>query len=66
MNPNEPNTQDEQAVVQTEAQRVRSAGHSRRAFLFKLALLANGAIGAVLAVPILGFLLGPKIGRAHV
>jgi menaquinol-cytochrome c reductase iron-sulfur subunit len=64
MNPNEPNTQDEQAVVQTEAQRVRSAGHSRRAFLFKLALLANGAIGAVLAVPILGFLLGPSLKKS--
>ena len=33
--------------------------HSRRAFLFKVALLLNGAVGAVLAVPVLGYLLGP-------
>jgi Rieske Fe-S protein len=36
-----------------------SAGRSRRAFLFKLSLLANGAVGAILAVPIIGYLLGP-------
>ena len=62
MNPNETNTQNEQAV-QTEAERVRSTGHSRRAFLFKLSLLANGAVGAVLAVPIIGYLLGPSIKK---
>src|SRR5260370_39242602 len=62
MNPNEPNTQNEQAV-QTEAERVRSTGHSRRAFLFKLSLLANGAVGAVLAVPIIGYLLGASIKK---
>jgi Rieske Fe-S protein len=41
--------------------------HSRRTFLFKLALLANGAVGAVLAVPILGYILGPvfKRGRSY-
>ncbi len=33
--------------------------HSRRKFLFKVALLLNGAVGAVLAVPVLGYLLGP-------
>lgn len=32
---------------------------SRRKFLMKLALLANGAVGAVLAVPVLGYILGP-------
>lgn len=31
---------------------------SRRTFLFKLALLMNGAAGAVLSVPIIGYLLG--------
>lgn len=36
---------------------------SRRKFLFKIAVLFNGAIGAVLAVPILGYLLGPAIKR---
>jgi menaquinol-cytochrome c reductase iron-sulfur subunit len=39
-------------------------GHSsRRAFLFKLAVLINGAVGAVLAVPIFGYLLGPTLKR---
>ena len=37
--------------------------HSRRKFLFKLALLANGAVGAVLAVPVLGYILGPVFRR---
>jgi menaquinol-cytochrome c reductase iron-sulfur subunit len=37
----------------------KAAAHSRRSFLFKLALLLNGAVGAVLAVPIIGYLLGP-------
>jgi menaquinol-cytochrome c reductase iron-sulfur subunit len=38
-------------------------GHSRRVFLFKLSLLLNGAVGAVLAVPILGYLLGPAMKK---
>ena len=33
--------------------------HSRRKFLFKIALLLNGAVGAVLAVPVFGYLFGP-------
>jgi Rieske Fe-S protein len=36
---------------------------SRRSFLFKLSLALNGAVGAVLAVPILGYLLGPALKR---
>jgi menaquinol-cytochrome c reductase iron-sulfur subunit len=39
------------------------AGHSRRVFLFKLSLLLNGAVGAILAVPIIGYLLGPAIKK---
>jgi menaquinol-cytochrome c reductase iron-sulfur subunit len=42
---------------------LRSAGHSRRVFLFKLSLLLNGAVGAVLAVPIFGYLLGPALKK---
>ena len=38
-------------------------GHSRRVFLFKISLLLNGAVGAVLAVPILGYLLGPAFKK---
>ncbi|MHB8390857.1 MAG: QcrA and Rieske domain-containing protein [Acidobacteriaceae bacterium] len=37
--------------------------HSRRKFLFKVAVLLNGAVGAVLAVPVLGYLLGPVFKR---
>ena len=39
------------------------AARSRRAFLFKLSLLLNGAIGAVLAVPIIGYLLSPALKK---
>lgn len=41
------------------AQPAKPAANSRRALLFKAALLVNGALGAVLAVPILGYILGP-------
>jgi Rieske Fe-S protein len=37
----------------------KAAAHSRRTFLFKLSLVLNGAVGAVLAVPLIGYLLGP-------
>ncbi|MGA2651474.1 MAG: Rieske 2Fe-2S domain-containing protein [Terracidiphilus sp.] len=70
MNPNELNSQpilkDEQSGAQpemTELSRTKLAAHSRRAFLFKLSLLANGAVGAVLAVPIVGYLLGPALRK---
>jgi Rieske Fe-S protein len=36
---------------------------SRRGFLFKLALGMNGLVGAVLAAPIVGFLLGPAMKK---
>lgn len=36
---------------------------SRRSFLFKLSLVLNGAVGAVLAVPIFGYLLGPAFKK---
>lgn len=48
-------------VTQSE----RSTEHSRRTFLFKLSLLINGAVGAVLAVPIVGYLLGPAMKGAN-
>ena len=41
----------------------KAAAHSRRTFLFKLSLLLNGAVGTVLAVPLLGYLLGPAIKK---
>jgi menaquinol-cytochrome c reductase iron-sulfur subunit len=63
MDPIEQNSQNEQ-IVRTEPESVRSAKHSRRAFLFKLSLVVNGAVGAVLAVPILGYLLGPAMKKS--
>jgi Rieske Fe-S protein len=40
-----------------------AAGHSRRTFLFKLALMVNGAVGVVLAIPIVGYILGPALKK---
>jgi len=37
--------------------------YSRRKFLMKVALLANGVVGVVLAVPVIGYLLGPVLKR---
>jgi menaquinol-cytochrome c reductase iron-sulfur subunit len=45
------------------AENQKNAGHSRRVFLFKLSLLINGAVGAVMAVPIIGYLLGPAMKK---
>jgi Rieske Fe-S protein len=36
---------------------------SRRRFLFKLSVAANGIVGAIFAVPILGYLLGPALKK---
>jgi menaquinol-cytochrome c reductase iron-sulfur subunit len=58
----EQNPQDAQ-TVRSEPESVRGAKHSRRAFLFKLSLLVNGAVGAVMAVPIVGYLLGPAMKK---
>src|SRR5882724_7038426 len=58
----EQNTHEAQPV-RSEPESVRSAKHSRRAFLFKLSLLVNGAVGAVMAVPIVGYLLGPAVKK---
>ncbi len=41
----------------------KAAVQSRRAFLFKLSLALNGAVGAVVAVPILGYILGPALKK---
>lgn len=50
-----------QPAGMTEA--VKPAAHSRRVFLFKLSLWLNGAVGAVLAVPIVGYLLAPALKK---
>ena len=53
-NPQPPNTEDTVA---------KAAAHTRRAFLFKLSIALNAAVGAVLAVPLVGYLLGPTLKR---
>jgi len=62
MNPSEPLSPGGEAAK--PAANANSAGHSRRVFLFKLSLLLNGAVGAVLAVPIVGYLLGPALRKS--
>jgi len=42
----------------------KAAAHSRRSFLFKLSLVLNAAVGTVLAVPLVGYLLGPAMKRS--
>ncbi len=42
----------------------KAAAHTRRAFLFKLSLALNAAVGAVLAVPLIGYLIGPATKRS--
>jgi menaquinol-cytochrome c reductase iron-sulfur subunit len=37
----------------------KAAAHTRRTFLFKVAVGLNAVVGAVLAVPLIGYLLGP-------
>jgi Rieske Fe-S protein len=64
MSSTEPLLSSPQADATEPAVNAASAGHSRRVFLFKLSLLLNGAVGAVLAVPILGYLLGPALKKS--
>jgi menaquinol-cytochrome c reductase iron-sulfur subunit len=63
MIPSEPTPPSDPVTTADPAANLKSAGHSRRVFLFKLSLLVNGAVGAVLAVPILGYLLGPSLKK---
>lgn len=61
--PKEPASQGERADIPDPGPNPSASGHSRRVFLFKLSLLLNGAVGAVLAVPIIGYLLGPALKK---
>lgn len=55
--------QAESAAQSAAEGEVRDAVQSRRAFLFKLSLALNGVVGAVVAVPILGYILGPALKK---
>jgi menaquinol-cytochrome c reductase iron-sulfur subunit len=46
-----------------QAKHQRPEEVSRRKFLFKLSIAANSIVGAVFAVPILGYLLGPVMKK---
>jgi Rieske Fe-S protein len=66
----EPGQPSSTAVPELKADSAKDLPHggtvkrdSRRSFLFKLSLVLNGAVGAVLAVPIVGYLLGPALKR---
>jgi len=41
----------------------KAAAHTRRVFLFKLAVGLNAVVGAVLAVPLVGYLLAPALKK---
>ncbi|MDR3723096.1 MAG: ubiquinol-cytochrome c reductase iron-sulfur subunit [Terracidiphilus sp.] len=49
--------------TQKEIDNARSTATTRRSFLFKLAVGLNVVVGAVLATPIIGFLLGPAMKK---
>jgi len=42
----------------------KAANHTRRTFLFKLAVALNAVVGTVLAVPLVGYLLGPAMKKS--
>jgi len=53
-----------EAVVAQPPINAESAHHSRRAFLFKLSVALNVAVGIVLAVPLVGYFLGPAMRKS--
>lgn len=42
----------------------KAAAHSRRVFLFQLAVGLNALVGAVLAVPLIGYVISPSLKKA--
>jgi menaquinol-cytochrome c reductase iron-sulfur subunit len=53
-----------ESSIDNLAQPQKAAAHSRRVFLFKLSVALNVAVGAVLAVPIIGYLLAPAMKKS--
>jgi menaquinol-cytochrome c reductase iron-sulfur subunit len=53
---------EEQSSNETRLEAMAFA-RSRRAFLFKISVILNAAVGTVLAVPLVGYLLGPATKR---
>jgi menaquinol-cytochrome c reductase iron-sulfur subunit len=52
-----------QATSELPVPNIEAANHSRRAFLFKLSVALNAVVGAVLAVPLFGYLFGPTMKK---
>ena len=63
MNPSQPQVTIDPVATPAPPSASKGEGHSRRVFLFKLSLALNGVVGAILAVPILGYLLGPALKK---
>ncbi|HVZ84043.1 MAG TPA: ubiquinol-cytochrome c reductase iron-sulfur subunit [Terracidiphilus sp.] len=61
--PQEPLSASPKSAALKPESEARAAQISRRAFLFKLSVALNGVVGAVLAVPLVGYLLGPALRR---
>lgn len=55
---------DDRADIAHPAPNPMVPGHSRRAFLFKVSLLLNGIVGAIVAIPIVGYLIGPALKKS--
>jgi Rieske Fe-S protein len=64
MTPSEPTSPIEQNTPHAPKPG-KTAGSSRRTFLFKLSLAVNGVVGAVLAVPIVGYIVGPALKKKN-
>jgi len=62
INPTPPSNEAAQRENEATA---KAAAHTRRAFLFKLSLALNAAVGAVLAVPLIGFLVAPALKKSN-
>ncbi len=60
---NDPNPPSELVDATQAAPGSDASGHSRRVFLFNVALFLNGIVGTVLAIPIIGYLLGPALRK---
>jgi menaquinol-cytochrome c reductase iron-sulfur subunit len=61
---NEPHSPNELADAAQPAPPTDASARSRRIFLFNVALFLNGLVGTVLAIPIIGYLLGPALRKS--
>jgi menaquinol-cytochrome c reductase iron-sulfur subunit len=62
--PNDAQPANDRAGIANPAPNPIIPGHSRRMFLFKVALFLNGIVGAVIAIPIVGYIIGPALKKS--